>query len=188
MPRRCMGDGPDMPAMQQGVPPSLKQQEDIAANAAYWKKVRQEAPLEAIKGVESAAKHLVTLTGALQAAYFAIVTLSDLRALVAGSARLVVLLPVLIWLAALFCASMVFVPRARPGADLDDWAEGAWRELRKTYFDTVEDKRRWLHRAHGLLIASFAVMLVLLAWLVLMPSAGGGAITTVIVLTPTPNP
>jgi len=175
-----------MPAAKQGEPPSLQQQEEIAATAAYWKKVRQEAPLEAIKSLESAARHLVTLTGALQAAYFAVVTLGDLRALAAGPARLAILLPVLVWLASLFCASMVFVPRARPGADLDDWAEGAWQELRKTYFDTVADKRRWLHWAHGLLIASFAVMLALLAWLVLMPSAGGGTITAVVVLTPTP--
>ncbi len=183
-----MGDGLDMPAMKQGVPPSLNQQADIAAATAYWRKIHQEAPLEAIKSVEAAAKQLVTLTGALQAAYFAVVALGDVRTLVTGAARLAVLLPVLIWLTSLFGASMVFVPRARAGADLDDWSEEAWVDLRATYFSTVRKKRRWLHWSHGLLIASFAVMLVLLAWLVLMPSDGGGTITTVIVLTPTPTP
>ncbi len=113
--------------------------------------------------------------------------LGDVRTLVTGAARLAVLLPVLIWLTSLFGASMVFVPRAA-GADLDDWSEEAWVDLRATYFSTVRKKRRWLHWSHGLLIASFAVMLVLLAWLVLMPSDGGGTITTVIVLTPTPTP
>lgn len=183
-----MGDDPDMSAMKQGAPSNPRQQAEIEAAAAYWRKVRQEAPLEAIKSLEAAAKQLVTLTGALQAAYFAVVALGEVRTLVTGAARLAVLLPVLIWLASLFCASMVFVPRARAGADLDDWSEEAWVDLRATYFSTVRKKRRWLHWSHGLLIASFAVMLLLLAWLVLMPADGGGTITTVIVLTPTPNP
>lgn len=87
----------------------------------------------------------------------------------------------------LFCATKVFVPQVRPGADLDDMRVTAWRGIRDAYTKAVSAKLAWLHRSHWLLIASFVAVLVLLVWLAFLPSAPAPP-TQVIILTPTPAP
>jgi hypothetical protein len=169
--------------------PTPEQEAAAKASAEHWRKVGDEAPAQAIARVEEAAKQLVTLTGTLQGLYFAVFAFSDLRQRVANPyLQLVFFTPLALWLGSLYCATRVFVPQARPGADLDDAGPNAWERIRATYDATVQQKLGWLQRAHRLLVISFAAVLLLLATLAFLPSAPDEAPTRILIVTPTPVP
>jgi hypothetical protein len=171
---------------RQGRPPTPEQEAMIKAAADHWRKVGNEAPVQALARVEEAAKQLVTLNGALQGLYLAVFAFSDLQERIMGWLVLPFVLPVMLWLGSLYCATRVFVPQVRPGADLDDVSVDAWLKIRNTYTETVAQKLAWLHRSHRLLISSFVVVLVLLILLVFLPAAPAPGPTQIIILTPTP--
>ena len=136
------------------------------------------APAHALASAEDAAKQLVALTGTLQGLYFAVFAFSDLRARVANPLlQLLFLAPLALWLASLFCATRVFIPQPRHGADLADDRVNAWQKVRETYFEAGSDKRSWLQRAHVLLVISFVAVLVLIIALVFVPAAPGASPT-----------
>jgi len=150
--------------------------------------VGYENSVQAATKLEEAAKQLVTLTGALQGLYFAVLVVGDLQRRLGQSPLLLfVLLPIALWLAGMACATMVFVPRVRMEADLDDRRERAWMDMRESYRVTVARKRCWLHWTHGLLVVSFIAVLTLLT--LLMVQAAPPATTEplrVVLITPTP--
>jgi hypothetical protein len=171
-----------------GRRPSPDQEEVLRQERDHWHKVGHENLVQAATKLEDAAKQLVTLTGALQGLYFAVLVMGDLQRRVGQSPLILfVLLPVGLWLAGMACATLVFVPRVRMEADLDDRRERAWMDLRESYRVTVERKRRWLHWAHGLLVVSFAAVFMLLTLLIVQaaPPATTEPIR-VILVTPTP--
>lgn len=171
-----------------GRPHDDEQAGMIKATAEHWRKVGNEALLQAIARIEDAAKQLVALTSALQALYLAVFAFSSLRERVENEwVLLLFFLPVLLWLGSLFCAARVFVPRVRSGADVNDVSPSSWQRLRRTYEETGNKKLRWLHWSHRLLIGSFASLLLLLIPLVFLPDAPPAGPTRVIIVTPTPR-
>jgi hypothetical protein len=144
--------------------------------------------------VEDAARQLIGLNAGLQGLYLAIFAFSDLRQQVeaihlflpGGFILLLFFLPILLWLISLYCATRVFVPQVRPGANLNEVSASAWRDIRKTYRQTVDTKLSWLHRSHRWLVGSFAVVLVLLVCLAFLPPAPAPGPTQIIIITPTP--
>ena len=166
-----------------------EQAEMLKEAARHWREVRNDAPVQAVARIEDAAKQLVTLNSALASLYFAVFALGNLKDKVTSGLSWLFLLPVALWLASLFYATLVFVPRARTGADLDDESVTAWQALRTVYLDTRDSKLRWLHLSHRWLLGSFGAMLVLLAALVFFPAAApANPVQRVMIVTPTPLP
>lgn len=172
-----------------GQPPSDEQTAMVAEAAKHWREIGNDAPVQALARVEEAAKQLVALNSALATLYFAVFALGNLKDRVTSGLTWLFLLPVGLWLVSLLYATLVFVPRARPGADLDDVSVTAWRALRATYWDTVDRKLHWLHLSHSWLLGSFATIFVLLAVLVFSPAPTSSTPTQqVVIVTPTPRP
>ncbi len=174
------------PGVFEGRGPTEQRQQGLETTIGQWRKVRDEAPVEALKRLEDAAKQLVALTATLQALYLAVFAFSDIRKRVpVWWGLLLYLVPIALWLGSQYCATMVYVPRPR-SADLTDDAPDFWQRLRATYVATGHDKHRWLKRAHLLLILSGGVVLLLLIGLVFVP-APQSAPTEIVLVTPTPK-
>src|SRR5947209_7661468 len=131
-----------------GQTPSNEQEQIIQDAADSWRKVGNEALVEAIKRIEEAAKQLIALTAILQGIYFAVFAFSDLRKQVDvlklpipnGLILLLFFIPLVLWLVSLYCATRVFVPQPRPGVNLNDMSVSGWQNIKKTYEETVEKK------------------------------------------------
>ena len=177
-----------------GQAPTPEQEQNIRQAADYWRGVGNEAPVQAIARVEEAAKQLIGLTAGLQGLYFAVFAFSDLRTqlstltlAVPGSLILLAFfVPIVFWLVSLYCATCVFVPKLRPGINLNDFSIGAWQHIKGKYEEALEQKARWLHRSHLVLVASFGVVLILLVVLALLPFPSTPQPTPIIIVTPTP--
>jgi hypothetical protein len=87
-----------------------------------WRKVWNEAPVQALAGVEGAAKQMIVVTTGLQGLYVAIFAFSTIQTQVwaISSWGLIVIVlvilfaPVVCWVVSLFYAMRVFVPRVQP--------------------------------------------------------------------------
>jgi len=178
----------------QGHQPSSEQIQMVQATADYWRKVSDKAPVEALTRVEEAAKQLIGLTGALQGLYLAVFAFSDLRKQIGGLhvpalgwlIWLIFLLPIVMWLISLICATMVFVPKPRSGANIEDTSVNAWQQIKETYEKTANDKLAWLHRSHIALVFSFGAVLIVLITFILLPVPAAPEPTRIIIVTPTP--
>ena len=171
-----------------GRPPTPELEELVKGATEQWRKVANEAPVQAISRIEDAAKQLVTLTGLLQGLYFAVFAFSGLHERITNRGLLLfATLPVGLWLVSLCCATLVFVPRVWEGTDLDNQSPGAWLALRDTYYAVSRQKLARLHWAHGFLIASFGVVFALLLALAFVPAAPAPRPTEIIIVTPTPT-
>ena len=179
----------------QGQVPSAEQLQLIQATADQWRKVGNEAPVQALTRVEDVAKQLIGINAGLQGLYFAIFAFSDLRKVLAsihlpianGFILLFFFIPVLLWLVSLYCAVQVFVPKERLGVNLNDVSINGWVKTRQVYEEAVEKKMQWLHRAHRWLVASFATVIVLFVLYAFLPSVpGSNGPTQIIIVTPTP--
>lgn len=159
----------------------------------HWRKVWNEAPMQALARVEDAAKQMIVVTTGLQGLYVAIFVFSNIRAQVmavpGGVLGVLILLlfltPVVCWLVSLFSATRVFVPRVQPGVDLNELSAGAWQKIKDEYGRVNEEKLRSLHRSHHWLIASFVLVLIAVLVLVFLPAVPVGP-TQIIIVTPTP--
>ena len=165
----------------------------LQETAEHWRKVWNEAPVQAIARVEDAAKQLIVVTTGLQGLYVAIFAFSNIReqvmATLGGIAGWLVLLlfftPLVCWLVSLFYATRVFVPRVRPNVNFNEVSVSAWRKVKDAYGHANEEKLRWLHRSHLWLIASFALVLFIVVALVSLPPVAIKP-TQIIIVTPTP--
>src|SRR5258708_3166909 len=94
----------------------------------HWRKVWNEAPVQALARVEDAAKHMIVVTTGLQGLYLAIFAFSTIRAQVmatpGGLLGVLILLlfcmPVVCWLMSLFYATRVFVPSVQPAVNFNE--------------------------------------------------------------------
>src|ERR1700752_3723651 len=94
----------------------------------HWRKVWNEAPVQALTRVEDAAKQMIVVTTGLQGLYVAIFAFSNIRAEVraapGGVLGVLTLLlfctPVVCWLISLFYATRVFVPRVQPDVNFNE--------------------------------------------------------------------
>ena len=147
--------------------------------AEHWRKVWNEAPLQALTRVEDAAKQMIVVTTGLQGLYVAIFVFSTIRTQVVtapgGILGVLILLlfctPVVCWLVSLFYATRVFVPRVQPDVNFNEVSASAWQKVKNAYRRASEEKLRWLHRSHFWLIVSFVLVLISVVVLVLLPTA-----------------
>ncbi|HEY6411877.1 MAG TPA: hypothetical protein VIY29_30840, partial [Ktedonobacteraceae bacterium] len=175
---------------------SPEQVKMIQDAAEQWRKVGNEAPVQAVARVEDAAKQLIALTSGLQGLYFAVFAFSDLRKQVGamslpvpGSVLLLCFfLPIVLWLLSLYCATRVFLPQVRLGANINDMRIGAWQNIKQTYEKTRDEKLAWLAWSHRWLIISFAAVLVILVTLAFLPAPSLSGPTPIIIITPTSTP
>lgn len=178
----------------QGHQLSNEQAPMVQASADYWRKVSEEAPVGALTRTEEAAKQLIGLTGALQGLYLAVFAFSDLRKQISGLhvpalgwlTWMIFLLPIVLWLISLFCATKVFMPKPRSGANTEDTSVKAWQQTKDTYEKTANDKLTWLHWSHLTLVFSFGAVLIVLVTFILLPALPEPGPTPIIIVTPTP--
>jgi hypothetical protein len=169
------------------------EEEILQAMTEHWRKVWNEAPVQALTRVEDAAKQMIVVTTGLQGLYVAIFAFSNIRAQVmaapGGMLGVFILLlfftPVVCWLISLFYATRVFVPRVQPDINFNELSTSAWQKVKDTYGRVNEEKLRWLHCSHRWLIASFVLVLIAVVVLVLLPVAPTEP-TQIIIVTPTP--
>jgi len=165
----------------------------LAEMAEHWRKVWNEAPVQALTQVEDAAKQMIVVTTGLQGLFVALFAFSTIRTQVmvtAGGVLGVLILilfctPVVCWLASLFYATRVFVPRVQPGVNFNEVSVSAWQKVKNAYGRASEEKLHWLHYSHRWLIASFVLLLIALVVLIFLPTAPAGP-TQIIIVTPTP--
>jgi hypothetical protein len=98
------------------------------------------------------------------------------------------LLPIVLWLGSLFCATQVFVPKMHLDVNLNDVSVAAWQQIKQKYEAIVEKKLGWLHRSQLLLVVSFGVVLLVLVVLALLPAPTASGPTPIIIVTPTVGP
>jgi hypothetical protein len=159
----------------------------------HWRKVWNEAPVQAIARVEDAAKQMIVVTTGLQGLYLAIFVFSTIRAQVMASPSgilgililLLFCLPVGCWLMSMYDATRVFVPRVQPEVNFNEVSESAWQKVKETYGRVGEKKLHWLHSSHRWLIASFVIVLIAIVCLLFFPGAPTGP-KQIIIVTPTP--
>jgi len=181
--------------LQGRAPDASPEQVKMIQDAAdHWRKVGNEAAVQAVTRIEEAAKQLIALTSGLQGLYFAVFAFSDLRKQLAAMSvpvpgnviLLCFFLPIVLWLLSLYCATRVFLPQVRPGVNLNDMHAGAWQNIKQAYEKTRDEKLAWLAWSHRWLIISFGAVLVVLVTLALLPAAPPSAPTPIIIITPTP--
>ena len=161
----------------------------------HWRKVWNEAPVQALTRIEDAAKQMIVVTTGLQGLYVAIFVFSTIRAQVmaapGGVFGVLVLVffstPVVCWLMSLLYATRVFVPYVQPDVNFNEVSASAWQKVKGAYGSVSEEKLRWLQRSHRWLIASFVLVLLAVMVLVLLPAAPTEP-TQIIIVTPTPTP
>lgn len=148
----------------------------------HWRRVWNEAPVQALSRVEDAAKQMIVVTAGLQGLYVAIFVFSSIQAKVmtalGGVLGILILLlfctPVVCWLMSLWYATRVFVPRVQPDVNFNEVSASAWQKVKVAYGRVSEEKLRWLQYSHRWLIASFVLVLLAVIVLVLMPIAPTG--------------
>lgn len=131
--------------------------EDIS----YWLKVKREAHLGSLQPLEDAAKQIVVITSLLQGIYFAAISVSDIKK-VNNTANLwfdafIVLSLVILgfWMASLYFATRVFIPRVYDASPADSSLSEQVKEIRIAYNKTSTFKYQQLKRAGLLLWLSF---------------------------------
>jgi hypothetical protein len=165
----------------------------LQETAEHWRKVWNEAPVEAIARAEEAARQLIAMTTGLQGLYIAILAFSNIRAqadtTLGGVLGWLLLLlfftPPACWLVSLFYATRVFVPRVQPDINLNEVSVSAWQKVKDIYGHMNREKLRWLHRSHLWLITSFIFVLLIIVLLISLPPIATGP-TQIIIVTPTP--
>lgn len=158
----------------------------------HWRKVWNEAPVQALTRVEDAAKQMIVVTTGLQGLYVALFVFSTIRAQVmaapGGVLGVLILLlfctPVVCWLMSLLYATHVFVPRVQPDINFNEVSASSWQKVKDAYGRASEEKLRWLHYSHRWLIASFVLVLIAVVVLIFLPTAPTTP-TPIIIATPT---
>jgi hypothetical protein len=177
-----------------GRPPTQEQEQRVNAAAEYWRKVEDEAPIQQVARSEDAAKQLIGLAGILQGLYLAIFAFSDLRKQIdtiplpflSMLVWLLFLLPILLWLISVYCATRVFVPISRKDTNIHNVREHAWEQTKTAYERASQNKQKWLHRSHLALIGSFGAIFIVIFVFVLLPSSPETQPIHIIIVTPTP--
>lgn len=126
----------------------------------FWMETARTSVKESVSSLEAAAKQLIGAVTLVEGIYFAAISWSDMKTIMAvqgGVAWLRIALfvsPIVLWLACLFFATRVFTPETyQTNLSSPDLAEQFHRDL-------VRYKHKNLKRAHKALLAGFALMLL----------------------------
>src|SRR5512137_1632831 len=144
---------PDNPTDQDAIGESVDELDQ------FWLDTARTAVKESVASLEEAAKQLIGAVTLVEGIYFAAVSWSDMKTIMAvqgGAALLRIALfvsPIVLWLACLFFAVRVFTPETyQTNLSSPDLAEQFHRDL-------VRHKHKNLKRAHLALLIGFALML-----------------------------
>jgi hypothetical protein len=135
----------------------------------FWLETARTAVRESVASLEGAAKQLIGAVTLVEGIYFAAVSWSEMKTIMAvqgGMAWLRIALfvsPIVLWLACLVYATRVFTPETyQTNLSSPDLAE-------KFHRDLVRYKHENLKKAHRALLAGFAMMLLaMVAYLLLL--------------------
>jgi hypothetical protein len=126
----------------------------------FWLETARTAVRESVASLEEAAKQLIAAVTLVEGIYFAAISFSDLRKVMAvqgPEAWLRILLfvsPIVLWLVCLFFAVRVFTPKNyKTNLSSPELAEQLYREL-------VGYKHRNLKRAYWALLAGFVPLVM----------------------------
>ena len=126
----------------------------------FWLETARTAVRESVASLEEAAKQLIGAVTLVEGIYFAAISFSDLRKVMAvqgAEANLRILLfvsPIVLWLVCLFFAVRVFTPETyKTNLSSPQLAEEFYREM-------VGYKHRNLKRAYWALLAGFVPLVV----------------------------
>ena len=126
----------------------------------FWLETARTAVRESIASLEEAAKQLIGAVTLVEGIYFAAVSFSDLKSVMAvqgteANLRIVLFVsPIVLWLICLFFAVRVFTPKTyKTNLSSPELAE-------KVYRQTVGYKHRNLKRAYWALLAGFVPLVV----------------------------
>ncbi len=151
----------------------------LQQTAKHWQQVWNEAPVQSVTRIEDAAKQVITITAGLQTFYVGVFVFSSIRAQIAEIHSsvpnwLILLLffpPPACWLISLAYATYVFIPRIQPGVNFNEVNPSAWQKVKDVYAQAAEKKLHALHRAHWWLVASFALVLLVIVLFAVLPAA-----------------
>jgi hypothetical protein len=166
--------------------PSQEQTDQIDDAKETWVKVINESSIQGVTRVEDAAKQMIALSSLLQGALFFLLGLSDNKEKIHNWAIIPLMIPELFWLVSLYCASRVFVPSIRYGADTESFRVDAWIRVRDIYNETLTKKLAWLRWSHLFLIIGFVAIFCSMLLLLWLPSSSGPNAIEVIIVTSTP--
>ncbi|MGV8175745.1 MAG: hypothetical protein ACP5OU_08605 [Methanothrix sp.] len=140
----------------------------------FWLETARAAVQESVSSLEEAAKQLIGAVTLVEGIYFAAVSWSDMKTIMAVAGwsaffRIALFVsPIVLWLACLFFATRVFTPETyQTNLSSPDLAEQFHRNL-------VRYKHENLKKAHSALLAGFGLMLaavVYYLWLLDGPAA-----------------
>jgi len=120
----------------------------------FWRDTLREQVKQSPDALEAAARQIVTSTSLLQAIYFAAISVSDVRAVIAPPVLYAFIIPIPFWLLGLFFAIRVFSPRTyESNLDSPDIA-------RETFLRIVKYKHTNLRVAQACLFVSFVPLLI----------------------------
>ena len=126
----------------------------------FWLETARSAVRESIASLEEAAKQLIGAVTLVEGIYFAAVSFSDLRSVMAvqgteANFRIVLFVsPIILWLVCLFFAVSVFTPETyKTNLSSPELAEQLYQEL-------VSYTHRNLKRAYWALLAGFVPLVV----------------------------
>ncbi len=148
------------------------QGEALTTLDSFWLDVARGAAKESVGALEEAAKQLIAVTSLAQAIYFAAVSFGGVKTALGALTRaeqwliaVALVAPLLLWLASLAFAVLVFKPKTyRTSLDSPDLA-------RQVYEKIVAYKHRQLVRAHRLLAAGFALLIInVVLYLIYIPA------------------
>jgi hypothetical protein len=127
----------------------------------FWREVGQELVKGSIQSSEEAAKQIIAVSGILEGLYFHAIAFSDLRCRLVGWQIVVYLLPLVLWLASLGSALLVFLPRPyRLNISSSDTCKEAYKEI------TQSKLVRFQAAAILLALGVLALMLALCIYLI----------------------
>jgi len=138
----------------------------------FWLEIARGIVKESIGSLEDAARQLITAVTLVEGIYFAAVSLSDVRKVMAGAGQAVwgVLLfttPIILWLICLIFAISVYTPESyRTNLRSPDLAKEVYQEI-------VAYKHRMLRRAHFALLIGFIPVIIAIVYYLQLPVAPG---------------
>lgn len=134
--------------------------EDVTDLDEFWLETARTVVKESIGSLEEASKQLITAVTLVEGIYFAAVSFSDLKKIMAVAGldawlRIIIFVsPIVIWLICLFFAVRVFTPENyKTNLSSPTLAEQVYREI-------VGYKRRNLKRAYWALLIGFVPLIV----------------------------
>jgi hypothetical protein len=138
--------------------------EPVTEMDEFWLETARTAVRESIASMEEAAKQLIAAVTLVEGIYFAAISFSDLRMVMAvqgaqsDSHILLFVSPIVLWLVCLFFAVRVFTPKNyETNLSSPQLAEQLYREL-------VDYKHRNLKCAYWSLLAGFVPLVVALVY------------------------